>query len=251
MNVVIIDDEKPARDSLETILKTNYPEVVILAQADSLKTGIEVLNQHKPDVLFLDVNLFDGSGFNLLEHFEQLPFHVIFVTAFNKFAVKAFRYNALDYILKPISTTELSEAIRRVKSYKDVFSTKSLKSITQNWNVKKTYDQKIAIRENDGIRYINISMIRRCQSDSNYTKIHLVDGEKIMTSRTLKSYTEILEEFGFYRIHQSHLVNLEQIKKIISRDGHYVELSNGEIIELSRSRKEQLYVEMESRQFNK
>ena len=235
MNTIIIDDEKLARENLKETLKKISPSLTIIAEADSVETGLEVLNKYKPDLVFLDINLFDGSGFNVLEGLNKVDFQVIFVTAYDEFAIKAFRADALDYILKPISVTELSNAVQKaIDNHARML----------NKGKKKPENKRITIKENSGIRFINIDEIIRCKSDNNYTDIILKSGEKILSSRTLKEYATLLEEHDFYRIHQSHLVNLLMIKRIVKRDGYYVELENGETLEVSRRRKEGLLLKL-------
>lgn len=243
---VVIDDEKHARESLKTILKMNWPQIQVVAEADSVESGVLVVNEINPEVVFLDINLSDGSGFNVLEQLKQIDFQLIFVTAYNNFAIQAFKVNALDYILKPINMEDLSHAISRLEREEAKINKSTLQEITQNWFNRNGQGSKIAIREFDGVRYIDISKILRCQSHNNYTEIYLLQGEKIMTSRTLKEYDSILENHGFFRIYQSHLVNLSHLKKIVNKDGLFVEMDNGDLLELSRGKRDALFEIMET-----
>lgn len=236
LDAIIIDDEKPGRDSLKTILNLHFPVVSVIGEADSVKTGIKLLSQTTPDVLFLDINLSDGSGFNILEKLEQIDFQIIFVTAYNNFAIQAFQVNALDYILKPIQIAAISEALKRVKKELTTLSREDIKILKQNIKADLN-DQRIIIREVNGSRYIKIKDIIRCQAHINYTQIHLYDGSRIMTSKTLKEFANILEQYGFFRSHQSHLVNINAIQKITKEDGLFLELEKGEKVALSRRRK--------------
>ncbi len=243
MKAIIIDDEKPARDNLKAILKKIFDNIEVVAEADSVESGIKVLTSTKTDVVFLDINLFDGSGFNILEGLETINFHVIFITAYNDFAIRAFRVNALDYLLKPIDIEELQESINKVRKLDKKFKNDSLQETIENLK-RKNQNTKLAINESDGVRFVRIQEIIRCQSDNNYTEVHMYSGEIITSSKTLKFFNEVLDKFGFFRIHQSHLVNLKNVKKILKRDGLQVELENGDILDVSRRKKEGLYQEM-------
>jgi two-component system LytT family response regulator len=243
VKVVIVDDEKPARENLKTILNRCFPEINIVGEADAVASGVKLLSTVKTDLVFLDINLFDGSGFNVLQELDQIDFQVIFVTAYSQFALRAFRVNALDYILKPINVAELKDAVNRAISSMDSYSPNNLQTIVDS-NESIFKNQRLAVKENDGIRFVDIATIMRCQSDNNYTEIYLVDGKKILSSKTLKEYSEILEDFDFLRIHQSHLVNAKKITRILKKDGLFVELDNGEILQVSRRKKDELYRKM-------
>lgn len=244
IKVVVIDDEKPARDGLIGVLKMNFPNLEIIGEANSVVTGVLMLKSLKPDVVFLDIQLSDGSGFNLLEQLDQIEFQVIFVTAYNSFAINAFKVNALDYVLKPAGIEDLTIAIDKLNKRTALIDSDSLDEIKNNWIKKNSSTSKLAIREFDGVRYLRIDQITRCQSYNNYTEIHLVNGERIMTTKTLKDYTEILENYGFFRIYQSHLINLKMVKKILNKEGLYVEMENGDVLELSRRKKNVLFERM-------
>ncbi|NOQ72581.1 MAG: response regulator [Crocinitomix sp.] len=245
MKIVIIDDEKPARENLKTILNQFFPTLDVIGEADSVANGVELLSQVKADLVFLDINLFDGSGFNILQELEEIDFQVIFVTAYSQFAIRAFRVNALDYILKPINVDELKIAVNKAITSEMSNAPSPIQTIVAS----KTgifKNERLAIKENDGIRFVDITSILRCKSDNNYTEIHLLDGKKIISSKTLKDYSQILEDFDFLRIHQSHLVNTKKIKRIIKKDGLFVEMDNGELLQVSRRKKDDLYRKMTS-----
>ena len=240
MKTVIIDDEKPAREYLNSLIKKYFNDQInVIGEADSVSAGIEILSKLEVDLVFLDINLFDGSGFNILEEIKQINFQVIFITAYNDYAIRAFRVNALDYILKPINIDDLRSAIQKAKQNFNEGQNKTIIEALVNLQLEQK-NRRIAIHENDGIRFVNISQIVRCKSDNNYTEIYLADGEKIISSKTLKDYCMMLEDQGFFRIHQSHLVRLSYIKKILKRDGVQVELENGDILDVSRRKKEAL-----------
>lgn len=249
IDAVIIDDEAPAREMLKTLLSEYFNHIRVIGEADSVQEGVQVLKKCNPAVVFLDINLSDGSGFNLLEKLDNVQFQIIFVTAYNSYAINAFKVNALDYILKPIGLSELERAIERLNETSPTISENDLPEIVANWR-QQNNDQssKLAIREFDGVRFIQIGEIIRCRSHNNYTEFHMMSGEKIMTSKTLKEYAKILESYNFFRIYQSHLVNLLMVKKILSIEGLYVEMNNGDVLELSRDKKKNLFEKMKKLQ---
>ncbi len=249
IDAVIIDDEQPARAVLKTLLSEHFNHIRVIGEANSVEQGVQILKKCNPTVVFLDINLSDGSGFNLLEKLDKIPFQIIFVTAYNSYAINAFKVNALDYILKPIGLTELERAVERLDLYPATVNEKNLTEIADNWRHQKNdQSSKLAIREFDGVRYLQIGDIIRCRSHNNYTEFHLVSGERIMTSKTLKEYAKILESYSFFRIYQSHLVNLLMIKKILNYEGLFVEMDNGDVLELSRNKKKVLFEKMEALQ---
>ena len=233
MNVIIIDDEELARENLSGILNEHFPSLNVIGEADSVDSGIDLLTHKKVDLVFLDINLFDGSGFTILQSLKNVDFQVVFVTAYNDFAIQAFRVNALDYILKPINIDELGQAVAKAIAN---FENKATNWINESVN-NGFENQRLAIKENHGIRFVDITDIAYCKADSNYSEIYLKSGERILSSRTLKEYAEILENYDFYRIHHSHIINLSIVKRIIKQDGIFVELMEGKILEVSRRRK--------------
>lgn len=243
MRAIIIDDEEPAREGLRNLLRRFFSEIKIVGEADSVSSGVSLLNTTETDIAFLDINLFDGSGFNILEQLDSINFHVIFVTAYDNYAIKAFKVSALDYILKPIDYDDLVNAVIKVKKKRTLSLDTHLKQSVTNFSQNKI-QKKLSIIENDGIRFVLISDIIRCQADDNYTKIYLMDGDKIISSKTLKEYDSILVDFGFFRVHRSHLVNLKQIKKILKKNGTQVLMVNNDLIEVSRRKKDTLTKEL-------
>lgn len=239
MDIVIIDDEIDARENLSSTLISLCDDINIMAEADSVSSGIALLTRIKPDLVFLDIDLTDGSGFNILEQLPDITFKIVFVTAYNNYAIKAFKVNALDYILKPIDDQELINAVEKARQQQPNPHSKAiLKHIDITSN-----PELLSIREQGSIRFIKIDQIIHCQSDKNYTELHLTTGERIVSSRSLKAYTEILELYHFFRVHQSHLVNLKQIKRIDKQEG-YAELLNGTIVAISRRKREPLLYKM-------
>ncbi len=245
IRAIIVDDERPARDNLKTLLERNFNNIKIVGEANSCKMGIEVLNNIPTDLLFLDIDLTDGSGFNILEALDKISFQVIFVTAYDEYAIKAFKYSALDYILKPINLGELHHAIEKMEELisKDQPSQLDLQAILNNLQTKEE-DRRIAITDKQEIRFVNVSDIVRCQSDNNYTKIYLLNGERYVVSKTLKEYENLLPQSKFFRVHQSHLVNMDHVSKFLREEGGYVVMRNGDQLEISRRKKEDFFKKM-------
>jgi len=213
MNVVIIEDEKNAQEALIGLLQLIDSDIKILGTAQNVSTAVELINESKPDIVFLDIHLKNGTGFDVLESIKDFKGRVVFTTAYENYAVKAFKYSALDYLLKPINPTELANSIAEVKNEinKDIKYSEMLEVFAHN-KVNQT-DPKIILKTLNSQNVIEIATIIRCESEGAYTNFYFKD-KKILTSKNLKFYDEILSEHGFIRTHQSHLVNINFIKSI-------------------------------------
>ncbi len=238
IKVVLVDDEKNALEVLEWQLKKYCPEVDILALCSSADEAVVAIIQHKPDLIFLDVEMPVKSGFEVLNAFNEPTFDVVFTTAYNQFAIKAFKYAAFDYLLKPIDAVDLTELLKRYQK-KQAKTNPGNYQLLKEQLVKQTKPSgKIALHTSDGLQFVKPEQIIRCESLSNYTKVHLNNNQKITLSKTLKEVEETLESYPFYRVHHSHLINLEHIEKYVKADGGYVIMSDGEQITVARNRKE-------------
>lgn len=248
IKAVIIDDEVPARDNLKQIIQDNFSNVEIIAEADSVASGVQLLTKVSPDLVLLDINLNDGSGFNLLEQLGEISFNVIFVTAYDQYAIKAFQFNALDYVLKPIDIDQLKASFKKHKEslQKNYITKEELKIVLGNYS-GKDLDKKLAVHELDKISYIPIIEITRIEADGNYSTLYFQDGTKKVTSKTLKTYEEILPKSIFCRIHQSNILNLNFIKEYNKEDGSFAVLNDGTKIAVSRRRKEEFITSMENK----
>ncbi len=233
---VIIDNEIKSRKTLSNFLTKYCKDVNIIGEADGVASGIELINSLTPDLVFLDIEMTDGTGFKLLESFEDIKFSVIFVTAYSEYAVKAFKISAVDYLLKPINPKELMEAIEK---YKKEIGLKGIHNKLEVLLGNQSTVKKIAFPTSDGIELVKIDQIMHCEADDNYTSIFLNSDRRIIVSKTIKEYDIMLSEFDFYRIHQSHLVNLNYISKFIKNDGGYVILENGKKLPVSRRNKQE------------
>lgn len=237
IRAIIIDDEKAGRETLKSFIAKYCEGIEIIAEGDSVKSGIIAINQYFPDLVFLDIQMQDGTGFDLLEMLPSINFKLIFVTSFDQFAIRAFKYSAIDYILKPVDPDLLTNAVKRILD-KNVISEidKKLDVLLSN----KKEIKKIALPSSNGIRFIKIDEIVRCESDNNYTTFYLNNKEKILVSKTLKEYDTLLSDTHFYRVHKSHLVNINYISKYVSEDGGYIILEDKSQIEVSRRKKDGL-----------
>ncbi|MBI1184279.1 response regulator [bacterium] len=235
---VIIDDEKRSRESLEMLVKDQCKNVEILALAESVATGVEAINQHKPNLIFLDIELQDGTGFELLEKVTWNSFHVIFTTAFENYALRALKLSAVDYLLKPINPEDLQKAVAKAEELlSKESSNRNFELLLQN--LQSTNGRhKIALPSSDGLTFINVQDIIRCQADGSYTHFFLKDHKKILVSKKIKEYEELLTPYGFVRVHHSHLINLNEVAKYVRGDGGYVVMTDGETVYVSKRKKE-------------
>lgn len=237
IKTLIIDDEINGRNILKSFIEKYTEGVDVIGEAESVKTGVEAIKKLNPDLVLLDIQMQDGTGFDLLEKFDEKTFEVIFVTSFDHYAIKAFKFSAVDYILKPVDPDNLVEAIDRVK---DISTTDEIGSKIDVLISNINSLEKIALPSSDGIRFVKIQDVVRCESDNNYTMFYLINKEKVLVSKTLKEYEVMLSGVNFYRIHKSHLVNLKFITKYVPGEGGYVILEDGSHADVSRRKKEGL-----------
>ncbi len=236
--IIIVDDEKGCRDSLEGLLK-DIPQINIVAIVDSIRKAEEAINNLQPQLVFLDIEMPEGTGFELLEKLPVINFDVIFTTAYDQYAIKAIKYSALDYLLKPIDPIELSEAINRFTSKKndlDLINNK-FKTLLSNLS-GETNHQKIAIPDGEGLNFIKINNIIRFQSDGSYTYMHTLNTSKpTLISKPIGDYEEMLNNELFIRIHRSHLINLQHVVKYVKGEGGYAVMCDNSKVEVSRRKK--------------
>ena len=237
MRALIIDDEVNNCHNLKNILAKYCPAVQVLAMGHSAIEGLELIQQHQPDLIFLDIQMPGGSGFDLLEKLPSPDFKIIFVTAFDEFAIKALRLSAIDYLLKPVNILDLKAAVDRAARETQNLKEEAIDNYIANRG-RENGERKIALPTAERIVYIRISEIVRFRGESNYTHVYLQDGQHILVSRTLKEYEELLSENGFLRTHQSHMVNQEHVRSFEKQDGGYLEMTDGSHISISRQRKE-------------
>ena len=238
ISIAVIDDEPKARETIINILGLSPIELAVVGEADSVKSAYELLFLNPPDLVLLDINLPDGTGFDLLKMFDQINFKVIFITAHEEYAIKAFKCSAIDYILKPITAGELLKAIEKAHESLNKEET-AFKLSTLLSNLDKL--KKIVLKTSESIHIVNVQHIVHCEADVNYTTFFLTGGEKLLVSKPLKEYDDLLSQAGFFRTHQSHLVNLEHIVRYDKTDGGYLVMNNNSTIPVSTRKKEALF----------
>jgi len=238
LTAVIIDDEPNALEVLQLQLENFCKDVQVLAVCAGGKKGIEAIIQYKPALVFLDIEMPHVNGFDVLKATSQYNYEVIFTTAYDQFAIKAFKFSALDYLLKPVDIMELQTAVQKATS-KTAGSKldEKLNKLLQQFQ-PGIQQQRIALQAGDALQLFETDDILHCESESNYTHIHLATGKKITLAKTLKEVEENLGGAPFYRIHQSHLININHISKVIKGEGAYVIMKNGSNIAISRTRKD-------------
>jgi two-component system LytT family response regulator len=233
---VIIDDELQSRNALRNILIDYCSDVEILGEADNAEEGIEIIQETKPELVFLDINMPDQNGFQLLESIGDIKFHVVFVTAYDQYAIKAIKFSALDYILKPIDPQQIIDSVNKLKGMqpRKIQVAERISNLLNN----KEKINKIALPTISGFRFVRIKSIIRCEADNNYTIFFLEPKETIMVTHTLKYFENILKTDGFVRVHQSHLINIDYVEEYIKGDGGIVKMSDKSEVAVSRRKKE-------------
>lgn len=241
IRTVIIDDEPMARETISEMLSTYCEDVAVVGQAGDVRNGVEMIKKTRPDLILLDIQLTDGNGFDVLKKLNTYHFKVIFITAYEDYAVKAFKFSAIDYLLKPIDPSEMSEALEkvRVSIEKENLSLK-LKALFENMDSNNREPKKIVLKTANNVYLVNLADIIRCQSDKNYTHFYIRGHETVVVSKTLKEYDDILSDYNFFRVHQSHLINLSHIKRYEKGDGGYLVMADDSVVPVSFRKKEEL-----------
>jgi two-component system LytT family response regulator len=235
MNCIIIDDEKHCIKTLSSLLKANFPEVNVLATCEESPKAYALIQQHKPDFIFLDIEMPLLNGFDLLSKFDPLFFDVVFTTAYDSYAIKAIKYSALDYLLKPIDKEDLAAAIAKLRNKKSSVSKVQVQMATAVHN--KQMPDTSALPTADGLTFASVNDIVFCAADGSYSKMFMTDKSEIHLSKTLGDVDELLNGYHFFRIHHSTLINLKQVKKYIRGEGGEVVMSNGQTLPVARTRK--------------
>ena len=237
-SVLLIDDEPAARQLLKGLIGLYCPQLKVIGEASGVKEGVAAIQKMKPALIFLDVEMGDGQGFDLLDHFDAPSFKVIFTTAHQKFAVRAFKYYALGYLLKPIDPDDLTTTVQHILQ-KDTMPnlTELIQSLRQP--APEPTSDRIALPSFDGLTMMKIDSIIRLESDQGYTTFYSTEGEKVLVTRSIGEFENTLPRETFYRVHVSHLINLDFVKKFIREDGGYVIMENGDQVPIARRRKEE------------
>lgn len=251
MKAIIVEDELNVRLGFEKLIKKFCPEVDILDHASCVEDATILIEQSSFDILFLDINLPDGSGFDLLHGLSKINFHIIFVTAYDQYAIDAFRVSASDYLLKPISPDALIQSINKIKQQNSAVTNQGQVDIL-NTRIKGEYlqSEKMVLRDSESILFVQIKDILYCKAEGTYTTFHLEEDRKVLITTNLKEYDRILSPYGFMRAHHSYLINLQRIKSIQRSEGGYIIMDNAEVVPLSVRKKPQIMEAVKRRFLN-
>lgn len=229
---IIIDDIEQARTTIKQDLSNYAKDFEVIGEASGVVEGAKLLKNLTPDILFLDIQMQDGSGFDLLDLLSDIPFKIIFITASDAHGIKAFRYAAIDYLLKPIDPDELVEALAKFRE-SGINENDKYQFLNERLKNHNKPNERLALHSQDKIQIVEIESILRCESSVNYTTFFFKDGNQIVVTRTLKEFGDLLSEQGFFRVHQSHLVNTKHIKEYVKSDGGHLIMNDGNLIPVS------------------
>ena len=238
IKAIIVDDEPNCCKTLLLLLSRYCPGVQVNGTYHNGAAALEAIKASTPDLVFLDVEMPRMNGFEMLEELHSINFHLIFTTSYDQYALKAFRFSAVDYLLKPVDREELQKAVQKVLRQSEKLVAEQIQILLQKANHPAGAHNKIALPTMEGLQMILIDTIMYCESDDNYTKVILKNTKKIVVSRTLKEIEEMLEDHSFVRVHRSYLVNINEIEKYIKGEGGYLVMSDGTNIDVSRNKKE-------------
>jgi two-component system, LytTR family, response regulator len=248
LRAVVVDDEQAAVDDLVDTLSSDLSDQIeIVGIAGSVEQGKTIIMRENPDVIFLDVQLTDGTGFDLLRQIPNINFKIIFTSAYNEFALQAFRFSALDFILKPIDVSELKDAVKRACHAKEKENIElKLKALFNNLDPGHKNLKRLILNSLDSIEIVEVKDIIRCEAKNNYTQFHFVNGRKLLISKTLKDYERLLTSEGFFRLHSSHLINLKHVQKIDKKHGSMVLMKDDSMLPISIKKKDDLLKAIET-----
>ncbi|MBX3163120.1 MAG: response regulator transcription factor [Bacteroidetes bacterium] len=239
IKTLIVEDEQKSRDMLADIIRKSFSELNIVGLAKNVKEGVEIINTQNPDLVFLDISMPDGSGFDLLEAVSNHQFEVVFVTASDQHAIRAIKYSACDYLLKPLDIEELRAAVEKVVKKKNAApNMENLQFLVQHLKRSDEHFQKITLPTGAAFEVVNVKDIIRCEADGSYTSFYLTDKRKLLISLGLKHYEELLADADFIRVHHHHLINMNHVVRYIKEDGGTAIMSDGSNIEISRRKKD-------------
>jgi two-component system, LytTR family, response regulator len=247
ITAIIVDDEPDCSEILTTLLDRYCPQVKVIDICYNGQTALKSIMEEKPHLVFLDIEMPQMNGFELLERLQPINFKLIFTTSYDQYAIKAIKFSALDYLLKPIDREELQEAVRKTIQSLNVPIPQQFEVLLQKMQHSGATNQKIALPTMEGLQLISVDEIISCESDRNYTYIYLKSKQKLIISRPLKDIEEMLEDYPFLRVHHSYIVNLKEISKYIRGEGGYLIMTDGSNVDVSRSRKESLIQKLQNR----
>jgi two-component system LytT family response regulator len=241
VHTLLIDDERQAISALKADIKFHCPELEVVGEAYSVKDAIAKIQSLTPELVFLDIQLIDGTGFDILDAIDYHKLKVIFTTAYSQYAIKAIKFSALDYLLKPIDAEELVAAVKRAREHSN------MQQLSEQYGVMKqqtshiaTGEKKIVLKDSKSIYFVNVSEIIRCEANGSYTDVYIIDGSKIIVSKPLKELESMLDTYGFIRTHHSHLISLRHVKRVDKADGGMLYLNDGTSVPISQRKWEQV-----------
>lgn len=241
LRTIIIDDEALVRETISRLVEITCPQVKLVGEAVSVESGVRLIREVNPHLVLLDIRMDDGTGFDLLHAFPDIAFKVIFITAYEKYAVQAFRFAAVDFLLKPVNPEDLAAAVRRAETLIQEHFNCQLQALEENLRTEFRQKKKIVLKTQGNIYLVELQNVTHCESDGNYTLVHTVSGDRILITKTLREFDDMLCDSGFYRSHKSYLVNLTQVKRFEKQEGGYIILNNdGRVPVASRKRDELL-----------
>lgn len=240
MKAAIIDNEAQIREGLLEMLTMLPNDIDTVVTATGIQEGLVLLQQEQPDLVFLDVEMDDGTGFDLLRQLPKINFELIFITAHNKYAIDAFKFSAIHFLLKPIDFDELQEAVERAKQSMNKSRISEQLNVLHERLSKGNGERKIVLKDAKSLYFLRVAEILRCEASGSYTCFYLSDGQQIVVSKTLKEYEALLADDGFVRTHHSHLVNINNVKRLDKADGGTLILENGDAIPVSQRKWEYL-----------
>lgn len=251
LNVIIIDDEVNAIELISTILLNKYPDINIVGKAQSPFDAIRLINHFKPDLIFLDIEMPEANGFEILEALSEIQFEIIFITAYDKYAIRAFKYSAIDYLLKPIDVDEFSAAVARVLRKIKLKEPKNVNYKILKDNLNAEHPFKISLPSTKGIEFVGIEEIVRIEGDGRYSTIYLEDKKSITITKLLSELIDTIDSQLFFRPHKSHYINLNFVRVFVKSDGNYIEMKDGSQVSISRNKKEEFFDKMKILQKSK
>jgi two-component system LytT family response regulator len=239
-HTIIIDDDQLARHVLRRILEQNFSEIEILGEADTVASGLLLINELEPDLVFLDIEMPDGTGFSLLEKLKKVNFKVVFTTSYSDYAITAFKYSAFDYIVKPVLLENVRSTISRIKDIPVLQEKERVEVLKRTLKHGNDEDQTIALPEINGFTIVRVKDIIRCEGERNYSRIFFSNGTSVLVSRTLLDFDNLLVSHGFFRIHRSHLISLKNVNRYLKSDGGIIEMNDKTQLPVSPKFKDEL-----------
>jgi two-component system LytT family response regulator len=245
---LIVEDEVRSREFLQNLVKEFCPEISVEGTAGNVEEAVSFINTRQPDIVFMDIEMQTGTGFDVLQQVKQHNFHVIFTTAYDHYAIKAIKFSAVDYLLKPINLEELQQAVAKaVENINKKAATNKIELLIKNLKRASGEDYSIGLSTSEGVEFIQLQNIVRLEANGPYTTFFMKDGYKIMVSKNLKEYEMLLSDHGFFRVHNSHMINLKEVRKMIKTDGGYAIMNDESMIAISPKKKDEFVQLMNQR----